>query len=326
MRVMAIGTLGVDVLAVELPAIAAAGTVVYTPREIETRVGGHPIDVAIDLVRLGAQPDDVAIAAALGRGIYADYVGSVIEDYELTTFLQTVDDRDVGRNIVLEVRGEDRRFHLDPGANWLLEPAHVSAALAEWQPDVVTVRPGYTGIDLDLETALAPAGDALVLLDVMQPHPSRPHGYLDPALRRATIVHCNGFEARVATGAATIDEAVAVFAAHGIELLLITRGEKGAAAYTRSHRITQPGFSVDVVDVTGSGDAFCAGFIHALEGSGEYLDPETLPRLLGAAQAAGAAAATAVGCVEGVSADLVDRLVAEQGDRVLGDTEIIERE
>lgn len=326
MRVMTIGTLGVDVLAVELPEIATPGTVVYSPREIETRVGGHPIDVAIDLVKLGAPPDDVAIVAALGKGIYADYVESVIDGYGLTTYLQTVDDRDVGRNMVLEVRGEDRRFHLDPGANWLLDPAHVAAALVEWQPDVVTVRPGYTGIDFDMETALAPAGDAMVLLDVMQPHPSRLPGYLDPALRHASVVHCNEFEARVALSAATIDEAVAGFISHGVELVLITSGEEGAAAFTRSHRITQPGFAVDVIDVTGSGDAFCAGFIHALAGSGEHLDPETLPRMLRAAQATGAAAATAVGCVEGVSAELVDRLVAEQGARVLSETVITERE
>lgn len=326
MRVMAIGTIGVDVLAVGLPDIAAPSSVVYTPREIETRTGGHPVDVAIDLVKLGADPGDVAIVATLGAGIYADYVQSVIDGYGITTLLQAVDDRDVGRNIVLEVSGEDRRFHLDPGANWMLDPTHVASALAGWRPNVVTVRPGYTGIDLDLDTALAPARDALVLLDVMQPHPSRPAGYLDPALSRADIVHGNELEARVVTGSRTGEEAVSAFLSRGVELVLITAGEKGATAYTRTHRITQPSFSVDVVDVTGSGDAFCAGFIHALEDPGDHLNPGALPRLLRSGQATGAAAATAVGCVEGVSSELVERLVAEQGERLLRSTEVTEHE
>lgn len=326
MRVMAIGTLGVDLLAVDLPAVASPGTVVYTPRDIETRIGGHPVDVAIDLVKLGADPGDVAIVAALGEGIYADFVASILDDYEQQTFLQPVPDRDVGRNMVLEVAGEDRRFHLDPGANWELEPAHVAGALAEWRPDVATVRAGYTGIDLDLGAALAPAGNALVLLDVMQPHPSRQPAYLDPALDRADIVHCNAFEARVATGAATTEDAVGAFLAHGVGLVLITAGEKGVTAHTSGYRITQPGFAVDAIDATGAGDAFCAGFIHALAEPGEHLDPEAVPRLLRTAQATGAAAATAVGCVEGVSAELVDRLVAEQGERLLRGTEIIEHD
>jgi sugar/nucleoside kinase (ribokinase family) len=324
MRVMAIGTLGVDLLAVELPEIAAPGAVVYA--SIETRIGGHPVDVAIDLVKLGARPDNVAIVAALGKGIYADHVQSVIDGYGLTTFLQAVDDRDVGRNVVLEVAGEDRRFHLDPGANWLLDPAGVAAAIAEWRPEVVTVRPGYTGIDLDLEAALAPVDGALVFLDLMQPHPSRPPGYLDPALRRADVVHCNEFEAKLVTGAATAEEAVAAFLSHGVDLVLITAGERGATANTHTHRIWQPAFEVDVADVTGSGDAFCAGFIHALGDSGEYLEQAELPRLLRSGQAAGAAAATAVGCVEGVTAELVERLVAEQGELLLRRTEIVERE
>lgn len=323
---MAIGTLGVDVLAVDLPEIAAPGAVVYTPRAIETRIGGHPVDVAIDLVKLGAPANDVALVAALGEGLYADYVQSVIDEYAFTMFLQTVGGRDVGRNVVLEVTGEDRRFHLDPGANWALDPAHVAAAIAEWKPDVITVRPGYTGIDLDLETALAPAENALVVLDVMQRHPSRPPGYLDPALRRADVVHGNAFEVPAVANAATADEAVTAFLDQGVDVVLITAGRNGATAHTRTHRITQPAFSVDVVDVTGSGDAFCAGFIHALEAPDDHVDPASLPRLLRSGQATGAAAATAVGCVDGVSTELVDGLVAEQGERLLNETEIIERQ
>lgn len=320
---MTVGTLGVDVLAVELPEIASPGSVVYTPLPIETHIGGHPVDVAIDLVKLGADPEDVAIVTALGEGIYADYVASVIDDYGVRAFFQPVPGRDVGRNLVLEVAGEDRRFHLDPGANWALEPDHVAAALSEWGPEVVSVRPGYTGIDHDFDTALSPAGDALVLLDIMQPHPSRRSGYLDPALDHADIIHANELEARVATGAGTLDLAVDTLLAHDVELVLITAGEHGATAYTRTHRVTQPGLVVDAVDATGAGDAFCAGFIHAIEERDEHRNPEALPRLLSRAQATGAAAATAVGCVEGVSAELVARLIADQGARLLSDTEIV---
>ncbi len=328
MKVMSVGTVNVDILAVGLAEVAAPGRVVYTPREIETRIAGHPIDVAIALVELGADPDGVAVVAAVGDGVYGAYVRSIMEDYGLTTFLQSVAGHDTGKNIVLAVTGEDRRFHIDPGANWQLHADHVAAALSAWEPDVVTLRPGYSGIDLDLDAILEPVEDALVLLDIMQPHPSRPIGYLDGALRHADIVHCNEIEALVATGAATIEEAVAGFFSHGVALVLITAGATGATAYTPTHRIMQEGFRVDVVDVTGCGDAFCAGFVHGLAASGDPLAaagfaPEEAARMLLTAQAVGASAATAVGCVEGVSSSLVHQIMTEQGDALLRHTDII---
>jgi sugar/nucleoside kinase (ribokinase family) len=327
MKVMSVGSINVDILAVDLPEVAAPGRVVYARREIEARIAGHPIDIAIALAELGADAEKVAVVAAIGDGIYGSHVRSVMDGYELTTFLQAVTDRDTGKNIVLEVTGEDRRFHIDPGANWLLDVGHVVAALDAWRPDVVTLRPGYTGIDLDLDAVLSAVEGALVFLDIMQPHPSRPADYLEGALRHADIVHCNQIEARVATGAATVDEAVAGFFSHGVDLALITAGDKGVTAYTPTHRITQRGFVVDVVDVTGSGDAFCAGFIHGLGKWGDPTDPaaatpELIARMLLSGQAVGASAATAVGCVEGISASLIGHIIAEQGEELLDNTEI----
>lgn len=326
MKVMSIGTVMVDVLAVGLDDIAAPGNVIYTPREIETRIGGHPIDVCIDLMRLGADPDDVCLVAALGTGPYGQIVRTIIDDAGFATRLQTVDDHDTGKNIVLQVGNEDRRFHIDPGANWLLSPDHVTAALKDWSPDLITLRPGYTGIDLHLDTVLSAVDDdTVVLLDVMQPHPSRPVGYLDGAFERADVVHCNEIEARVATGASTVREAVDRILAAGVSLVLITAGGEGASAHTRRHRIDQPGFEVDVVDVTGCGDAFCAGVAFDLaedRGSIGRLEPDRIARLLARSQAVGAAAATAVGCVEGVGAPLVEQIMTGQGATVLAHTQI----
>jgi len=47
----------------------------------------------------------------------------------------------------------------------------------------------------------------------------------------------------------------------GISILLITIGEKGAAIFSDKERYYEPGYSIKVVDTTGSGDAFTAGFI-----------------------------------------------------------------
>ncbi|MEM4292004.1 MAG: PfkB family carbohydrate kinase [Archaeoglobaceae archaeon] len=47
-----------------------------------------------------------------------------------------------------------------------------------------------------------------------------------------------------------------------VDYLIVTLGEKGAVCYTRKERISDKGFKAKVVDTTGAGDAFSAGFIY----------------------------------------------------------------
>lgn len=313
----------VDVMAVGMPSVAAPGDVVYT--SVDTRIGGHPIDVAIDLVKLGWAPDSVAVAAAVGNGPFASFVRGVIAGYGIPAFLQDVPDEDSGRNLVLEVEGEDRRFHVDPGANWSLSEEHVASAVEAFKPELITVRPGYSGIDLALRDILAPLTDTIVLLDIMQPHPDRPAGFIRGVLPYVDLIHCNEREALVNTGARTLDDAVGEFLSAGAELVLVTDGPQGARAFTDDWEVAQGGFRVDTIDVTGCGDAFCAGVIDVLDEQGSSplgdLGPDRLAELLIRAQAVGASAATAVGCVEGVSAPMADGILAKQRVKVRRTTE-----
>lgn len=328
MRVLAAGTVMVDVMAVGLPAVAAPGEVIYT--SVAIHIGGHPIDVAIDLVKLGRPPDSVAVTAAVGEGPFGSFVRQVIAAYGIPTFLQDVPGEDTGRNLVLEVAGEDRRFHLDPGVNMMLSPHHVAAAIAGWKPDLLTLRPGYTGIDLVLGDLLAPLDNTVVLLDIMQPHPDRPPGFIRGALGRVDILHANEREALVTTGAPTIDAAVAEYLGAGVKLVLVTDGEHGARAFTHGWEIAQGGFRVEAIDTTGCGDAFCAGVIHHLDERGlSPLDdpgPDELTELLLYAQAVGASAATAIGCIEGVSAVTTGGILTDQGEAVRQTTRSTQRQ
>jgi sugar/nucleoside kinase (ribokinase family) len=329
-RVMAVGTVMVDVLAVGIPHVAEPGHVVYTPNQIEALIGGHPIDVAIDLAEMGIPAPSIGLVAAIGEGIYGSYVDEVIDRYGFETHLQRVASRDTGTNIVLEVAGEDRRFHIDPGANWDLSPRFVAEAIAGFAPQILTIRPGYTGIDRHVAELLEPLDETLVLLDVMQPHPSRPVDLVIPALQYVDLVHCNQREALTVTGAADLDEAVRVFFEHGVGMVLVTSGEHGASVITPSQVISQQGFEVDAVDATGCGDAFCAGIIEFLIRSESPPTRATLDgmgsqdqaMMLARGQTVGASAATKPGCVEGVSKQTVDAIWSHQGESVLESTDI----
>ncbi len=332
-RVMAIGTVMVDVLAVGLPGVAEPGHVVYAPHGVQARIGGHAADVAIDLVSLGHPPDAVALVAGVGTGMHASFADAEIARHGFQTYLQRFATCDTGTNLVLEVDGEDRRSHVDPGANWLLEARHVLDAVERFDPQVVSLRPGDTGIDPRLTDVLAPLGDALVLLDVMQPHPSRPADLVLGAMEQVDVVHCNEHEALLATGEPDLDGAVDTLLDAGAGLVLVTAGGTGARAVTARYRVSQPGYRVEVVDATGCGDAFCAGVIAWLSAAAppptraiiDGLDADDLTLLLAHAQAVGASAATAVGCVEGVDRRRIEGLRAGQTTRVLSQTRAMTR-
>lgn len=325
MRVLTAGTIMVDILALELPKIADPDEVVYPPKGIETHIGGHPIDVAINLARLGANPLSIGVTAAIGEGLYGSFAKDFIKRYGIKTFFQNIPEQDTGTNIIMGVHGEERRKHMDPGANWRLEASHVQEALGQWNPDIFSLRPGYSGIDLDLEEILAPLKNTLVLLDIMQAHPSRPQGFLESVFPLVDILHCNEMEALVNTGAKTIEEAIDEFLHYGVKIVFVTSGEKGARLITQKRDIWQPGFRVDAVDATGCGDAFCAGIIHSLMKRQTFKDAHLLPdqalaRLLLEGQVAGASNATHIGCIGGVSKEKTTELLETQGERLTKQT------
>jgi sugar/nucleoside kinase (ribokinase family) len=68
----------------------------------------------------------------------------------------------------------------------------------------------------------------------------------------------------------------------GVPSVAIKLGEKGAVMGQSGEFYTCPGFKVNAVDTTGAGDAFDAGFIHAL------LDKASPDRCLAVACACGA--------------------------------------
>ena len=78
------------------------------------------------------------------------------------------------------------------------------------------------------------------------------------------------------------------------KVLVVKRGGDGAVVRTSSGEVSHSGFSVDVVDTTGSGDGFAAGFLATVLSSGEVIRnrPEAYEQALIVANACGALTAT----------------------------------
>lgn len=66
------------------------------------------------------------------------------------------------------------------------------------------------------------------------------------------------------TGAGSLEDAARVVLGRGAGCVAVTRGAEGALVVTADETHSVPAFAVDVVDTTGCGDAFSAGFLRGL--------------------------------------------------------------
>jgi sugar/nucleoside kinase (ribokinase family) len=88
--------------------------------------------------------------------------------------------------------------------------------------------------------------------------------FLDLVANRLDIVFANENEARALFATDDLDVAVAGFARHGL-LAVVTRSEKGAVVVRGDERIAVPAApAARVLDTTGAGDLFAAGFLAGL--------------------------------------------------------------
>ena len=291
------------------------------------------------MVKIGFDPDKVAVIGVVGKekdDMFAKFVMDTIKSYKITTrFIKKIPGRRTGKNMILEVKGEDRRFHISPGANLELDPDYIQKILKEYKPKIISARPCYTGMDFHMEPIFKAAGEQTVkMIDVCKPYKAAWEDIL-PALRYVDIFHGNDKEAKCLTGKNSAEDAIKVMQDYGVKAIFITRGDQGnSTLVTEKMEISQPHFDArpyiekgEAIDATGCGDAFCAGVIYkAMEyGSGiGFIDEseEKLADLLMFAQAVGASAATRIGCTEGVSRQTLDNLLNEQGNDVLNKTKI----
>ncbi len=79
--------------------------------------------------------------------------------------------------------------------------------------------------------------------------------------------------------------------------ILITAGEKGCTYALQGCIGGHPGFAVEVVDTTGAGDAFVAGFIHQLRRLGLPIDAQSAQDMITYANAVGALTTTQAGAI-----------------------------
>jgi len=327
MLVTSAGIIVADIIAVDLPKVSDPGELVFTGRNIEIHNGGHATNVSIDLRKLDLKKGEVSSVGAIGDDIFGDYIENLLGEHGVLSHLQRIKGVSTSKDLILVVKGQDRRYHVDVGANWHLSPDHVLSVLDREKPLIFYVGGvGFMGeFDEKLPGILQKAKDrgCLTFVDPVAPYR---HGWdiVLPGLPWADIFHCNNFEAEKVTSESNLLRAAKALLDKGAKFVIISLGGDGLIAMTRKTIFRMPAFQVPVVDPSGAGDAFCAGVMHGLArvAGQEHLEinelsDDELAHVLLEGEAAGAACVTMVGTTTAVTKANVERLLNAQGSTVL---------
>lgn len=262
--------------------------------DMPVRAGGCAANVAIDLAK---------------QGIAVDVAGCVGDDVSAEVLINTLEIHGVGysrvtraagyrtsKTVILLIEGRDRRYLHVAGANRAFT---VGRMPRDWISELKVFYLGglfaLPGIDLaELAALLEFCREAKVVtvVDVVAPQELRGMAPLKRLLPLIDVFVPNEDEARAFTGLTDPFDQLRAFASAGANTVIITRGGLGAVA-ARDGKIWHCGaYQMNVVDPSGSGDAFTAGVIRSL------LLGWDLPQTLRYASAVGASATRAAGTTD----------------------------
>jgi sugar/nucleoside kinase (ribokinase family) len=264
--------------------------------DLVLNIGGGAANTAVDLSRLGVR---AAICARVGDDIFGRFTTETLREHQIdVTSLKTDPTLATSQTLIVNVRGQDRRFIHCVGANMGFVAADLDPVL-ERRPRVLHI--GYFLIlerldahELAERFARARQGGTLTLLDVATPGPGH---YLEPlkvVLPHTDVFVPNADEAELILGESDPVRQAQIFHDMGARRVVITRGELGVVSVSDTLRVKLGTYPVPFVDGSGGGDAFNAGYILGLLEGRSELD------CLKLASAVGASCVRAVGTTAGV--------------------------
>ena len=289
------GLLVEDTFCGPLAALPPAGSLLAL-HDMPVRAGGCAANVAIDLTKQGITVD---LAGCVGRDGAADALLKTFARHDIgSSSVVRVEQFPTSRTIILLIEGQDRRYLHVSGANNAFTVDQLSR---EWLSSLKVFYLGglfaLPGIDLSRLAALLAfcrEADVKTVVDVVVPHGQAGMAQLKPLLPLIDVFLPNDDEARAFTGLADPFDQLRAFADAGASTVIVTRGGLGSVAIRDGKTWSCGAYAMEVVDPSGSGDAFTSGVIRSL------LQGWDLPRTLRYASAIGASATRAAGTTDSV--------------------------
>jgi sugar/nucleoside kinase (ribokinase family) len=255
----------VDVLGRPVEAIPA-GQGGQLIEEIRMTVAGTAAGTAVDLAKLGA---DVVAMGAVGADELGDFVVTTMGRYRIDTSRLARKPGVQTSASILPIRpnGERPAFHV-VGANAEFELSDVDwDAIASAQflhLGGTFAMPRIDGAPAAEILRFAKEHGVVTTMDVLGVRHPDPLPVLEPSLPYVDYFMPNLAEARRICGIDDPIQAARFFVDRGAGASVLKMAERGSLIATSDAEFRLPAFRVPLVDSTGCGDGYCAGFIVAL--------------------------------------------------------------
>ncbi len=229
--------------------------------ELKEDIGGSAHNVAANLAMLGSR---AFILGSVGKGDYGEEALRNLRVHGVNIKYVTLKEGSTGMSLVFLVDGE-KTVLTNRGANELLGEADLNLKVFE---DIKTL----------ILTSLISADNMLLMMKaideakkrnvsiIMNPSMSmithRPEE-LKYAMKNSKVIIMNGKEARMISGKEDVDSAIRELQSYGAETVIATMDVKGSLVLENGEVFHVPSYKVKVVDTTGGGDSYTAGFVHA---------------------------------------------------------------
>lgn len=298
--VLCAGVVVADHLCAPIDHVPDPGELVMTDRLV-LEIGGCASNAAVDLAKMNV---GCAVCGCVGKDAFGRIVIDTLRGHRVdTSGIRVAADADTSQTLIVNVRGQDRRFIHSFGANAMFTAGDIRLDLFT-RAKVLYVGgylllPGLEAKALGAVFEQARRRGLKTVLDVAVP------GRLDAGQGRlldqlrSVLPHTDVFlpnddEAKLITAQAAPLEQAQVFRDCGAGTVVITCGGAGSVLVGPGVRLQAGVFPVAFVDGSGGGDAFDAGFICGLL---RGLDARGCLEL---ASALGASCVRAVGTTPGV--------------------------
>ena len=259
--VIGFGALNVDTL-LKVDKIAGAEEESFI-RDYTEACGGSAANTIVGLARLGCK---------------VGFIGKVADDHEGNLQIDCFKAEGVNTDgIIHSPKGKSgvclgfvdkkgaRALYINPGVNDIIEPRelqyeyvsqteilHLSSFVGEKsfraQKKVLSGLPEGVKISFDPGSLYAQKGFSAI----------------EPIIQNSFVMMPNAVELKLITGESDIPEGAAMLIGAGVKIVAVKLGDKGCYVTNGEEKKTIAPFKVPVVDTTGAGDAFNAGFLYGL--------------------------------------------------------------
>jgi sugar/nucleoside kinase (ribokinase family) len=294
--IICLGILVADIIGRPLRSVPDPGRLVLVD-EMSLHTGGCAINAATALSRLGLP---VEVIGKIGSDSFGDFILNALAERNIGV-RGIMRDREVGTSATMVMVAPDgeRRFVHYIGANARLTLDDIDLAMVEAGSILhiagSLVMPGIDGQPTAELLRQARAAGVTTFLDTVWDDKGRWMDILAPCLPHIDYFVPSLPEGQALTGLDDPAEVARALLESGVKTVGLKMGAEGCLVMSgNGQMIRLPAFQVDVVDATGAGDAFAAGFI---AGVWQGWDLEKTARF---ASAVGALCVTGLGASGGV--------------------------